>query len=78
MLIGHGTPDDGDIDLEVRILQPFLAVQFDHFDDILGGDLVHFAAFQTGVDEGAEPDLGDHARPMGSNLAPHLADDALR
>ena len=42
--------------------QPFIAVDLDEIDDVLGGHVIDPAAAVARIDEGVQPDLGKCAR----------------
>ena len=48
----------------------------DDLDQVLLRGLVHAAAFDARIDEGAEPDMGEQAGPAGADLAEQLHRDA--
>ena len=78
-LVGRGGADDGDVRGDRREEQPVLALEGDRLDDRVGrGAGVHRAALPGGIDEGVEPDLGHHARPVGGALAQEIEDDPAR
>ena len=78
-IVGAGAANDGDIGHDRREVEPGVAVEFGAADDRLGcGRVVHGAALQLWIDEGAESDLGEHARPLGRGLAGHVEEDPAR
>ena len=76
--VGGGGAQEGDVDREGAVEQPLLAVDLEEADDVLGGALVDAAALAGGIDEGAQADLGQHARLGTGDLAVELGDDAER
>ena len=48
----------------------------DDLDQVVLGGLVHAAAFDARIDEGAEADMGEQAGPPGADLAEQLHRDA--
>ena len=77
-LVGVRAADEPDVDREPAIVQVLLAVQLDERDEVLRGDVVDLGALDARIDEGAQPDFGDDAGPMGGDLAVERRHDALR
>jgi hypothetical protein len=66
------------MDREGLVEQPFLAPELDHVHEVLGRDLVELAAFEPGIDEGAQADLGERAGAVGRDVPIEMGDDAER
>ena len=78
-VVGGGAANDGDIGHDRREIQPRVAVELGAADDrVSGGCVVHGAALKLRIDEGAEPDLGEHARPLGCGVAGHVEKNPAR
>jgi hypothetical protein len=54
------------------------AIDLDQFDDVLDAATVQSAAFQSGVDERADADVGQGAQATGGDVPEPVTDDALR
>ena len=78
VFVGNGAAQQCDIEGEALVEQVVLAVELDELGCIVGGLLVHAAAFETGVDERAQADLGEQTGATCRNLTPEVDDDALR
>ena len=76
--VGGGGADEGDVDRERLVEQPFLAVELDQADELLGRGGVDLAARLARVDEGAQADLGEGAGLAGGDVAVEVRDHALR
>ena len=78
-LVGGGGADDRDVRRDGRKEQPVLAREPLVPHDGLGGrGRRHGAAFLLRVDEGVQPDLGQHPGPLRCRLAVHVEEDAGR
>ena len=78
-LVRGGAANDGDIGHDRREIEPGVAVELGAADDRLGGGGgVHGAALKLRIDEGAEPDLGEHARALGRGVAGHVEKNPAR
>ena len=78
VLVGGRAADDRDVDREGVEQQPFAVADRDDLDEVVGRPGVLLAAGLARVDVGAQPDLGQEARPAGRDLAHELRQDALR
>ena len=77
VLVGGSAPDDGHVDRESVVEQPFLAAERDHFDEVLGRHGVLLAARLARIDVGPEAYVRDQAGPSRGDLAHELRQDAL-
>ena len=76
--VGGGGAQEGDVDREGAVEQPLLAVDLEEADDVFSGALIDAAALLARVDEGAQADLGEHARLGAGDFAVELGDDTER
>ncbi len=70
--------DDGHVDRERVIEQPFPPTQADDLDEVLGRPRVLLAPGQPWIDIRAKADQRDQPGPPGGDLAHELREDALR
>ena len=78
VLVRRGAADDRHVGRDVREMQPLLAAEFDQADDVVLGCGVHLAAMAARIDEGVEPDLGQHAGALSGGVADHVEQNAAR
>ena len=76
--IAGRSPDECDVDWERLVAQPFLAVDFEKLDEILGGHAVKFAALLARIDESAQSHLRDRPWTMRRDLPVEMRDAAER
>ncbi len=74
--VGERTLDERDVDRERQVAQVLLAGDGCDLGERALGRLVHAAALDAGVAEGAEANVGVEARPAGADLAEQLHGDA--
>jgi hypothetical protein len=77
-LVRGRCPDDRDVDRDGPEVQPFPAIEVDHFDDLLGGPGVHATAIPARVHEGVLADFGENTRLPDRRRAMQLEQDPRR
>jgi hypothetical protein len=78
LLVGGSAAQEGYVYREGPVEEVFRAVELEHLDEVLGSHLVHLAAFEARVHEGAFADCRDHTWPAGGDLPKQVRDYALR
>ena len=78
LLVGGRAAQERHVDRAARIEEELLALELDHPHHLLRRLRVHATALHARVDERAEPDPCDEARPAGGRLAVEMGHHALR
>ena len=73
--IGIRPAQESDVDGERAVAHDLAAVDLQDVGERARSRGVHPATAMPGVDEGAQPDVGEQAWPPGADLAIELADD---
>jgi hypothetical protein len=77
VLVGIRAAQQRHIHLGVAEVQPLLAIQVHHLDQVFGGGRIHLGALDARIDEGLQPHLGQKARPPPGHLLGNLHQHAL-
>ena len=78
LLVSGSAAQEGYVYREGLVEEVLRAVELHHLDEVFGRHLVHLAAFEARIHEGALADRRDHAWPAGGDLPKQVRDDALR
>ena len=77
-LVGGGAAHDGHVDLERRVEKVLAPVDGHQLDHLVLGLGIQPPAVDARVDEGPQPDVGDHARRVAGDGPEQMRQDALR
>jgi len=76
--VGKRSANERHVNGERLVAQQLAAIDIHEFDEIRSGRPVHPSAVLARIDEGAEADMGEQARPARADFAEELGDHAAR